>query len=42
MHLGFFFDDFDENEAGLLKEQVELLALARSARISSTQLRVCS
>ncbi len=27
MHPGFFFDDFDENQAGLLHEQVELLAL---------------
>ena len=34
----FFFDDFDE-QAGLLKEQVELLALVRDARISSAQLR---
>ena len=37
---GFFFDDFDENQAGLLQEQVELLALVRDARVSSTQLRV--
>ena len=34
----FFFDDYDE-QAGMLKEQVELLALVRDARISSTQLR---
>jgi transcriptional regulator with XRE-family HTH domain len=34
----FFFDDYDE-QAGLLQEQVELLALVRDARISSAQLR---
>jgi transcriptional regulator with XRE-family HTH domain len=34
----FFFDDYDE-QAGMLKEQVELLALVRDARISSAQLR---
>ena len=34
----FFFDDYDE-QAGMLKDQVELLALVRDARISSTQLR---
>jgi len=39
VHPGFFFDDFDENQAGLLHEQAELLALVRDARISSTQLR---
>jgi hypothetical protein len=32
------FDDYDER-AGLLQEQVELLALVRDARISSAQLR---
>jgi transcriptional regulator with XRE-family HTH domain len=37
---GFFFDDSDEHQAGLLHEQVELLALVRHARVSSTQLRV--
>ena len=37
---GFFFDDSDENQAGLLQEQVELLALVRDAHVSSTQLRV--
>ncbi len=36
VHPGFFFDDFDENQAGLLHEQAELLALIRDARISST------
>jgi ESX-1-secreted protein regulator len=34
----FFFDDYDE-QAGMLKEQVELLALVRDTRISSAQLR---
>jgi len=34
----FFFDDYTEL-AGLLQEQVELLALVRDARISSAQLR---
>jgi transcriptional regulator with XRE-family HTH domain len=34
----FFFDDYHE-QAGLLQEQVELLALIRDARITSTQLR---
>jgi len=34
----FFFDDYDER-AGLLQEQIELLALVRDARISSAQLR---
>ena len=34
----FFFDDYGE-QAGLLQEQVELLALVRDANISSAQLR---
>jgi transcriptional regulator with XRE-family HTH domain len=34
----FFFDDYDE-QAGLLQEQVELLALVRDAHIGSAQLR---
>jgi transcriptional regulator with XRE-family HTH domain len=34
----FFFDDYNE-QAALLQEQVELLALVRDARISSAQLR---
>jgi transcriptional regulator with XRE-family HTH domain len=34
----FFFDDYDE-QAGLVQEQVELLALVRDAQISSAQLR---
>ena len=40
VHPGFFFDDSDENQTGLLQEQVELLALVRDADVSSTQLRV--
>ncbi|MGO9077607.1 MAG: hypothetical protein ACLQDY_00975 [Streptosporangiaceae bacterium] len=35
----FFFDDYDEQQAGLLAEQIELLALVRDARVTSTQLR---
>jgi transcriptional regulator with XRE-family HTH domain len=35
----FFFDDYDPGQAGLLHEQVELLALVRDADISSAQLR---
>jgi transcriptional regulator with XRE-family HTH domain len=34
----FFFDDYSE-QAGLLQQQVELLALVRDARISTAQLR---
>ena len=34
----FFFEDYNE-QAGLLQEQVELLALVRDARITSAQLR---
>jgi transcriptional regulator with XRE-family HTH domain len=34
----FFFDDYDE-QADLLQEQVELLALVRDASITSAQLR---
>jgi hypothetical protein len=37
---GFFLEDFSDGQAGLLHEQVELLALVRNARVSSTQLRV--
>lgn len=40
VHPRFFFDDFDENQAGLLHEQVELVALVRNACVSSTQLGV--
>jgi transcriptional regulator with XRE-family HTH domain len=35
----FFFDDYGEDQAGLLKEQVELLALIRDAGIDRAQLR---
>ena len=34
----FFFDDYDE-QAGMLKEQVELLALVRDTKITSVQFR---
>ena len=36
---GFFFADYDTGQAGLLQEEVELLALVRSASISPAQLR---
>jgi len=36
---GFFFDDYDEEKLGLVKEQVELLALVRDAKITSVQFR---
>lgn len=35
----FFFDDYGEDQAGLLQEQVELLALIRDADIDRAQLR---
>lgn len=35
----FFFDDYDDEQAGLLREQVELLAMIRDAGITSAQLR---
>jgi transcriptional regulator with XRE-family HTH domain len=35
----FFFDDYDEDQLGLLKEQVELLTLIRNAKITSAELR---
>jgi len=35
----FFFPEFDEKQAGLLQEQVELLAMIRDARIDTGQLR---
>ena len=35
----FFFPEFDETQAGLLQEQVELLAMIRDARIDAVQLR---
>jgi transcriptional regulator with XRE-family HTH domain len=36
---GFFFDDYDEHKLGLVKEQVELLAMIRDAKITSVQFR---
>lgn len=36
---GYFFDDFDEGRAGVLAEQVELLAIIRDAGITVMQLR---
>ena len=36
---GFFFADYVTGQAGLLDEEVELLALVRSASISAAQLR---
>jgi transcriptional regulator with XRE-family HTH domain len=35
----FFFSDYDDEQAGLLREQVELLALVRDAGVTSAQLR---
>ena len=35
----FFFPDFDENQAGLLQEQVELLAIIRDAHVDTEQVR---
>lgn len=35
----FFFDDYDEEKAGLLLDQVELLTLIRDSGVTSTQLR---
>jgi ESX-1-secreted protein regulator len=35
----FFFDDYDPAQAGLLREQAELLALVRDAGLTSAQLR---
>jgi len=35
----FFFDDYDEKQAGLLQDQVELLALVRDAGITSAEFR---
>ena len=36
----FFFDDYDEKKLGLLRDQVELLALVRDAGITSAQFRM--
>ena len=35
----FFFPEFDEKQAGLLQEQVELLAMIRDAHVDAEQLR---
>src|ERR1022692_369213 len=35
----FFFPDFADEQAGLLREQVELLALVRDTGVTSAQLR---
>ena len=35
----FFFDDYDGEQAGQLREQVELLALMRDSGVTSAQLR---
>jgi transcriptional regulator with XRE-family HTH domain len=35
----FFFDDYDPEQAGLLAEQVELLALIRDTGVTAAQLR---
>jgi transcriptional regulator with XRE-family HTH domain len=35
----FFFDDYDPAQAGLLAEQVELLALIRDTGVTTAQLR---
>jgi transcriptional regulator with XRE-family HTH domain len=37
---GFFFADYDTGRAGLMREEVELLALVRGAGMSAAQLRV--
>ena len=35
----FFFDDYDEQQAGLLRDQVELLALIRDSNVTAAQMR---
>ena len=35
----FFFSDYNDEQAGLLREQVELLALVRDTGVTSAQLR---
>lgn len=35
----FFFGDHDEEQAGLLRDQVELLALIRDSKVSAAQMR---
>lgn len=36
---GFFFEDFDEQRAGLLQDQIELLAMVRDAGITNIEMR---
>jgi transcriptional regulator with XRE-family HTH domain len=35
----FFFTDYDDQQASLLREQVELLALIRDSNVTAAQLR---
>jgi len=35
----FFFGDHDENQAGLVREEAEMLAMIRDARVTADQLR---
>jgi transcriptional regulator with XRE-family HTH domain len=35
----FFFEDFDEERAGLLQDQIELLAMVRDAGITNIEMR---
>ncbi len=35
----FFFDDYDDQHAGLLREQAEMLALIRGTSVTTDQLR---
>lgn len=35
----FFFSDYDEQQAGLLRDQVELLALIRDSNVTAAQMR---
>lgn len=35
----FFFGDHDEDQAGLIQEEAEMLAMIRDARITAAQLR---
>ena len=39
MRPGFFFGEHDESQAGLIREEVEMLAMIRDARITAAQLR---
>jgi transcriptional regulator with XRE-family HTH domain len=35
----FFFGDYDEQQAGLLRDQVELLAVIRDSKVTAAQMR---